>query len=112
MRIALLTTAVLCLALLGSAASGSESRKKATLKLTSGMPLTLRGANFRPHERVRITVSSELRRTKQVTANGSGIFLVRFQDAYDRCTGLLAVAVGASGSRAMLKMPILGCPAP
>jgi hypothetical protein len=112
MRIALVITAAFCLALLGSAAGEGESRSRATLKLSKGMPLTLRGAHFLPSERVRVTVSGELRRTKHVAANGSGVFLVSFQTAYDRCSGLLALAVGARGSRAMLKMPQLGCPLP
>jgi hypothetical protein len=112
MRIGLVITAALCLALLGSTASGSESRKQAKLKLTAGIPLTIRGTNFLPNERVRVTVSGELRRTKQVIANRSGVFLVRFQTAFDRCSDMTALAVGARGSRAMLKMPQLGCPAP
>jgi hypothetical protein len=110
MKIALVITAALSLALLGSAAGGGESREKATLKLSKGIPLTLRGAHFLANERVRVTVSSEFTRTKRVTANDSGVFVVSFQTAYDRCSGLLAVAVGARGSRAGLKMPQLGCP--
>lgn len=110
MRIVLVVIVALSLGLLGSAAGARESRGKATLKLARGVPLTLRGTHFRPDERVRVTVTSELRRTKHVTANGAGVFVVSFQAALDRCDGLLAVAVGARRSRAMLKMPQLGCP--
>lgn len=110
MRIGLVVIVALSLVLLGSAAGEGESRGKATLKLSKGIPLTLRGAHFLPNERVRVTVSSKLKRTKLVSANGSGGFVVSFQDAYDRCNGLLALAAGAQGSRAMLKMPQLGCP--
>jgi hypothetical protein len=98
------------LVLAASAAGGSDTRAKPTLKLTRGMPLTLRGAHFAPKERVRVTVSSELKRTKLVRASGSGGFGVTFQDAYDRCDGLFALATGARGSRATLKLPPLGCP--
>ncbi len=113
MRIGLLVVIiVLGLAVLGSAAIGGESRQKATLKLSSGAPMTLRGAHFRPNERVRVTVTSMLRRTRQVTASPSGTFVVRFAGAHDRCSGLVALAVGARGSRAGLKLPPLGCPHP
>jgi hypothetical protein len=112
MRIGLVITVALSLALSGSAAGGGESASKATLKLMRGMPLTVRGGHFLPNERVRVTVSSELTRTKQVSANASGAFVVSFPIALDRCSGLLATAVGARGSRARLKMPQLGCPIP
>jgi hypothetical protein len=102
----------LSVALLGSAAIGGESRKKATLKLSGGAPLTLRGANFLANERVRVTLSGERRRTKQVTATRAGVFVVRFEVAYDRCSAAIALAVGARGSRAGLKLPPLGCPHP
>jgi hypothetical protein len=111
MRIGLVVIVIaLSLGLIGSAASGGESRDKATLKLTKGVPLTLRGAHFAPKERVRVTVSSKLKRAKVVRASVGGGFVVSFQDAYDRCTGLFALAAGATGSRATLKMPQLGCP--
>jgi hypothetical protein len=111
MRIGLVVIVALSLVLLGSATAGEgESRSKATLKLSKGIPLTLRGAHFLPNERVRVTVSSTLKRTKLVSASASGAFVVSFQQAFDRCNGLLALATGARGSRAMLKMPQLGCP--
>jgi hypothetical protein len=115
MRIGLVVTLVfgLALALLGSTAIGGESKKKATLRLSDNAPLTLRGANFRPNERVRVTVSAELRRTKRVTASRAGVFVVRFDFTFDRCSaGAIARAVGAGGSEAALKLPLLGCPHP
>jgi hypothetical protein len=111
MRIGLVVIVALGLVLLGSTiAGGGESRAKPTLKFSGGVPLTLRGAHFRPSEKVRLTVKSEFKRTRLAAANGSGAFVVQFQDAYDRCSGLLATAVGERGSRAMLKLPPLGCP--
>lgn len=113
MRIALVIAAALATALLlGWSAGGGEARGKPTLKLSNGYPLTVRGTNFRPGEPVRVTVSSQLKRTKNVIASRTGVFVVRFQDAYHRCAGMLAIAVGERGSRATLKMPVRGCPAP
>jgi hypothetical protein len=111
MRIVLVVIFALSLALLGSTAGdGGQVSTKPTLKLSRGAPLTVRGANFRPSEKVRVTVKSERTRTKLATATGSGVFVVRFQDAYDRCSGLLATAIGDRGSRAMLKLPQPMCP--
>jgi hypothetical protein len=113
MRFGLVVMLALSLALLGSAAGdSSQVRTKPTLKMTRGVPLTLRGAHFGSTEKVRVTVKSELKRTKLARANRSGTFLLQFQDAYDRCSGLLAVAVGERGSWALLKLPPLGCPPP
>ncbi len=102
----------LSVALLGSAANGGESRKKATLRLSGAAPLTLRGANFLANERVRVTLSGERRQMKQVTAGAAGGFVVRFSVAFDRCTATIVRAVGAKGSLAGLKVPPLACPAP
>jgi hypothetical protein len=115
MRIGLVVTLVLglALALLGSTAIGGESKKKATLRLSDTAPLVLRGANFMPSERVRVTVSAEVRRSKQVTASRAGVFVVRFDFAFDRCSaGAIARAVGARGSQAALKLPLPACPHP
>jgi hypothetical protein len=110
MRIGVIVIVALSLALVGVGAGDGESRSRATLKLSKGIPLTLRGAHFLPGERVRVTVSNSLKRTKLVRSTSSGTFVVSFQDSLDRCNGLLALAIGARGSRATLKMPQLGCP--
>ena len=94
----------LSVALLGSAANGGESRKKATLKLAGGAPLTLRGADFLANEKVRVTLSGKVTRAKQVTASSGGGFVVRFPATFDRCSTTIARAVGAKGSRAGLKL--------
>jgi hypothetical protein len=100
----------LSFALLGSSASGAQNRGKATLKLTRGAPLTVRGTQFVPAERVRVAVVGEgLQR--RVTASGRGAFLVSFTNiSYDRCDGLIVIAVGSDGSRAVLKRPEVFCP--
>lgn len=112
MRIGVVVILALGLALLASAANGGEARKKATLKLAGGAPLTVRGADFLAGEKVRITLSGKVTRTKQVTAGAAGGFVVRFTVAFDRCTATIVRAVGAKGSLAGLKLPPLACPAP
>jgi hypothetical protein len=112
MRIGVIVILALGLALLASAANGGESRKKASLTLAGEAPLALRGANFLPGERVRVTLSAERRLTRQVTAGPAGGFVLRIPSAYDRCTATIVLAVGARGSRAGLKLPPLACPAP
>jgi hypothetical protein len=100
----------LSLTLLGSSASGAQTRGKATLKLTGGAPLTVRGTQFAPAERVRVAVVGE-GLVRRVTASGQGVFVVRFANmSYDRCNGLIVLAVGSDGSRAVLKRPELYCP--
>jgi hypothetical protein len=111
MRYAIVIALAAGLALLGSAANGAgDATGKATLKLTRGAPLTVRGTHFVPGERVRLVVSSERQTTRRVTANGAGAFTAQFPLAYDRCNGLIILAVGSEGSRAGLKRPELLCP--
>jgi hypothetical protein len=111
MRYAFVIAFAVGLALLGSAATGAgEARGKATLKLTKGAPLTIRGSHFVPRERVRLRVTSGDQATRRVTANGTGGFVAQFQLDFDRCNGLLVRAIGSEGSDAALKSPELMCP--
>lgn len=113
MRNVAIVVAALAVALLGSTAgTGTSSPSgRATLKLVRGAPLELRGVHFIPGERVRVRVVAEGSKTRRVTANGSGGFVVQFPTVtYDRCSGLLALAIGSRGSRAGLKRPPLLCP--
>jgi hypothetical protein len=73
-------------------------------------PLTLRGTRFSARERVRVSVSTSVSAASRVTATRAGSFVVSFPGlSYDRCNGLLAVAVGSEGSRARLTAQPL-CP--
>jgi hypothetical protein len=113
MRTAFVIAFTLSVALFGTAASGANetSSGKATLKLESGTPLTLRGSHFIPAERVVVSVRGDQLRSKRVSANSRGAFVVSFSRVtYDRCQGLRAWAVGSRGSRAGLKTPPLLCP--
>jgi hypothetical protein len=111
MRYAVVIALAAGVALLGGIAIGApDGTRKATLKMTSGTPVTIRGARFVPGERVRISVSDARTRTRRVTANTAGVFVAEFPIAFDRCNGLIVSAVGSEGSRATLKRPELLCP--
>lgn len=112
MRYAIVIALAAGLALLGSAANGAgEARGKATLKLTRGAPLTVRGTQFVPGERVRLTVSGARKTSRRVAANGTGAFTAQFAFTFDRCGGgLMVLAVGSEGSRAGIKLPEMLCP--
>jgi hypothetical protein len=76
-------------------------------------PIAFRGAGFKAHERVRVSVFAGERATKRLTAGIRGGFVVRFT-ALDpnACAGFSAVAVGSEGSRASFKRGPGMCPAP
>jgi hypothetical protein len=115
MRIVLTVIAALVLAASGSVAQVGETAGtgRATLTLTDRAPLKLRGRGFLARERVRITVSAPIRKTKRVTASVRGSFVVTFEDVVvDRCHRLIASAVGNGGSRASAKLPQPQCPPP
>ena len=59
---------------------------------------------------IRIAGQTESRATR---AGAAGGFVVRFAGAtFDHCTGLFAVAIGATGTRATLKLALPHCPVP
>lgn len=108
MRYAVAITVAAALTLAGSAASGAgDASRKATLRLASGTPLTVRGLYFAPRERVRLSVSGGQQARRRVTANAVGSFVAQFAFDYDRCNRLVVLAVGSEGSRAGLKRPEL-----
>lgn len=91
-------------------ASPAATERRATLRLVTAHPITLRGTGFDAAERVQVTVhSSGFTRTKQTRSN-DGAFTVTFRLPFDRCNGLLAVARGSSGTVARYKLPQLLCP--
>jgi hypothetical protein len=114
MRIALTVVTALVLAVSASAMGGARDAaapNRATLRLVDRAPLKLLGKGFQARERVRVTVSVRRRTAKRVIASPAGTFVVAFADvSVDRCSGLTAVAVGARGSRASLKLPQPQCP--
>lgn len=113
MRNSLVIALSLAVLAVGSAAAGGdrEASTKAKLKLTRGTPLTLRGTQFAPGERVRVVAVARTRITKRLNAGEGGAFVVRFPELWvDRCEGFSVFAVGARGSRASLKSPEVYCP--
>jgi hypothetical protein len=95
-----------------AAAKTSAVERKASLRLATAHPVALRGSRFLAGERVSVIVSSQARvRSRTVTADDAGTFLVRFVGLpFDRCDGLVAVARGNRGSIAVYKLPQSLCP--
>jgi hypothetical protein len=76
-----------------------------SLRLVDRAPLTVRGANFKARELVRVTASvEEATATRSVRTGPGGGFTVRFLTlGAGRCESLHVVARGATGTRAVLK---------
>jgi hypothetical protein len=94
-----------------SGAAGEPGSER--VRLVDPAPLTLRGVNFQPRERVSISLllgTTDVRRV--VRAGTAGQFLTVFPKLrYDRCHGALAVtAVGSRGSGTAWKIVPLECP--
>lgn len=103
------------LALYGAAATpAAHTPSDPVLWAVPGEPVVVRGAHFRPLERVRVRLivdrGSYFRR---VRASRLGAFAVAFHGVkLDRCEGVQAFATGAQGSRAASKRVFPLCPAP
>ena len=75
-------------------------------------PLTVRGSQFRPRERVTVTLSGERTLTKRTEANRAGSFTVSFRTRVPRCGTVLVRARGSQGSRASYQLPAPDCRRP
>jgi hypothetical protein len=106
--LAAVAAAALVLALTGL---GLISSPRPDLRLAKRASLELAGSHFRSHERVRVTVTvSGARSAQTVRASGTGSFVARFATGASRCSTVRAVAVGNTGSRALLKrLPAPAC---
>jgi hypothetical protein len=83
----------------GSAAAFGTAAAK--LAVPSTDPLTVRGTHFRANEKVKLVAEIGSRVTKrQVVADGSGAFRVRFELVVPASTHLSVTATGSRGSRA------------
>ena len=68
-----------------------------TLELRSLQPLTIRGINFVPRERVTLTLNAQ--HTQRVRANAKAAFVITFRDATINPCDLLSVkAIGSNGT--------------
>jgi hypothetical protein len=90
---------------LGATAVDRGEAPRPALTLLRQAPLELRGSEFSPGERVRVSLSARpVHESRDVVASASGTFRVRFDPllAVEFCRGTLVVtAVGADGSRAI-----------
>lgn len=110
-RVLALVAGLLLTLVPASAAADQASAGKARLQIVSGSSLVLRGTQFVPGERVKISLLGDLNRSKWAAADGRGTFVVRFRMSFDRCNSNLRImARGDRGSRAGAKMPQLMCP--
>jgi hypothetical protein len=94
-------------------ATGSAAASRPSLRLVDMHPVVLAGSGFKSLERVRLTVRTEDKRfVRLLRAKDSGAFRASFPTVvHDPCTGALsAVALGADGSRAVLKLILRVCP--
>jgi hypothetical protein len=83
----------------------SAAATKPTLTVLSLQPVAVRGANFASRERVRVTFVGTQTATVRVRATTAGSFRATFSNvSEDRCTGFAVRAVGARGSRAVLRV--------
>jgi hypothetical protein len=105
MRVAL---AVLIAAVALPAAQAATSRPR--LLVTSERPVVVRGAAFRPAERVvlRVWVEAGVYR-KVAVAGAAGGFVARFRVAAGSCGVLAVTARGSKGSKALWKTPPRPC---
>jgi hypothetical protein len=99
---------------LPAAVEAGDAQRRPALRLIDSAPLTIRGSEFVRGERVRIEVRVAGETSSRTTRAGTtGGFVVSFAGAtFDHCTGLFVVAVGATGTRATLKLPLPHCPVP
>jgi hypothetical protein len=92
----------------------SGARDQARIRIAGTDPVTVEGALFERGELVRVDVASDrTSRERRVRAGAEGTFVARFDDVVvDRCeSGVVAEAIGSSGSRDTAKLPSVACPA-
>jgi hypothetical protein len=108
MRLAL---AFACVAAIAATAAVAAPQK-AHVVLTSYAPASFRGTSFHARERVTLTVSATVTRTKTITANARGAFRATFAGlTVPRCQSYTVRARGNRGSLAVLDV-VPECPQP
>jgi hypothetical protein len=95
----------------GRAPAAAAAHHRAVLTPLTGDPFRVRGARFRPHERVRVTVTptggSPI--VRRVRASARGRFVLAFPGLMVACRGVKGVAVGSRGSRAAFALLSVRC---
>jgi hypothetical protein len=86
-------------------ASASKQDRRAKLAIVTKSPLTIRGTQFRSREGVHVKGSAgDDRFARRTTASRIGAFTLQFPTVtVDRCSTLIAVAIGSRGSQATIK---------
>lgn len=112
----MLIVLALLASLLGGTAAGTlgattATQSKATLRLVSVSPLSVRGVHFKGRERVRVVAkAASTTRSRTIRTTSSGGFRVSFGSVtFDRCADLVVTATGRH-DRATLKLPQPECP--
>lgn len=83
------------------------------LRVTQRQPVTVVGAQFRPHEHVRVVVRTRRSYARETDASAAGSFRIRFPRVrLGVCTPYSARATGNRGSRAVAKPTLELCGAP
>jgi len=105
-----LTAVVVALFAASTTALGAPDTRRPVLRITDLAPLTVRGANFRPGERVKLLVNAGTPVVRAVRAGERGRFVARLGVRLDAssCSAVVQ-AVGAAGSRAMVDLARPGC---
>jgi hypothetical protein len=101
-------TAVAAVLALG-AGSSANAAKRPALTIVDTSPLVVRGANFKPAERVKLLVNYGKPLSRAVRAGPRGGFVVRLGVSVNGCTAVVVQAIGARGSRAMADLTMPGC---
>jgi hypothetical protein len=95
---------MLLLLLAVTATASAQAARSVTprILLVERAPLVVRGAGFRPGERVRVLLLAGSRVTAVTRVSQAGTFVVRFERSVGRCTRFSLLASGSGGSRARL----------
>ena len=98
-----------CAAAAAGVAVAAERQPR--LAIADPAPLTIRGFGFLVGERVTVTATVRIRRTRTTIANSRGRFTVRFWaiDVENSCLSYTIRALGNRGTRAALKVTTV-CP--
>ena len=101
-------SAALLAILVGAVASAAPAAPaKATVKIVKLNPLTIRGAGFKPTERVTVTLSAGAVGSARGTATAAGIVTITIPKAkVTACTAYTLRAVGAAGTRVTFKRTV------
>ena len=108
---------LVALGVLATAAAVASADTRPALRAVDRSPLVVRGTGFDRLERVTLNARTVRgnRVVRHATASRLGVFTARFDVPLGTCSGIRSVtAVGAKGSLAMLRTPIMAreCPPP